>query len=81
MEACTMARKKTEASVGKTPAPVAKPQPDRPAIAVTLRGSPEWKAWLEAGARFCRTDVAKMLDAAAVEYLRARGFTGEAPER
>ncbi len=54
---------------------------ERPAIAVTLRGSGEWKSWLEAGARFCRTDVAKLIDAALVDYLRARGFKKEAPDR
>lgn len=54
---------------------------DRPTIAVTLRGSPEWKAWIEAGARYCRTDVAKLIDAAVVDYLRARGFKQEPPER
>jgi hypothetical protein len=52
-----------------------------PAIAVTLRGSPEWKKWIEAGARYCRTDVAKLIDAAVVDYLKARGFSQEAPER
>jgi T5orf172 domain len=50
-------------------------------IAVTLRGSQEWKTWIEAGAKFCRTDVAKLIDSAVVDYLRARGFTQEAPER
>jgi hypothetical protein len=73
-----MARKKTAAPAAK---PKPKAQPDRPAIAVTLRGAPEWKAWIEAGARFCRTDVAKLIDASVVDYLRARGFTEEAPER
>jgi hypothetical protein len=57
------------------------PASDRPSIAVTLRGSQEWKAWIEAGARFCRTDVAKLLDSAVVDYLKARGFDQPAPER
>jgi hypothetical protein len=70
-----MARKKAP------PSAKAKPSADRPAIAVTLRGSPEWKAWIEEGARYCRTDVAKLIDAAVVDYLRGRSFKKEAPER
>ena len=31
--------------------------------------------------RFCRTDVAKLLDVSVVEYLKTRGFDQEAPER
>jgi hypothetical protein len=54
---------------------------DRPSIAVTLRGSQEWKAWIEAGAKFCRTDVAKLIDSAVVDYLKARGFDQPAPDR
>jgi hypothetical protein len=67
-----MARKKT--------LPRTKPRIERP-IAVTIRGSEEWKAWVEAGAKFCRTDVTKLFDVAVVEYLKARGFDSEAPER
>lgn len=55
--------------------------PERPVIAVTIRGSAEWKAWVEAGAEFCRTDVTKMFDAAIVDYLKTRGFKQEAPLR
>jgi hypothetical protein len=57
------------------------PLPGLIIIAVTIRGSEEWKAWIEAGARYCRTDVAKLIDAAVVDYLRARGFGQEAPDR
>jgi hypothetical protein len=63
----------------KTPPP--KPRTGRPAIAVTVRGSLEWKDWIEEGARYCRTDVAKLIDAAVVDYLRARNFNREAPDR
>ncbi|WP_165073262.1 hypothetical protein [Paludisphaera rhizosphaerae] len=50
-------------------------------IAVTLRGTPEWKEWVERGAGHCRTDVAKLIDAALVDYLRAKGFDEPAPPR
>ena len=53
----------------------------RQAIAVTLRGSEAWKKWIEDGAKHCRTDVAKMIDKAVVEYLKAQGFTQPAPDR
>jgi hypothetical protein len=76
MGLATMARKNTKATADR-----AKPAADRPAIAVTLRGGPEWKAWIEEGARFCRTDVAKLIDTAVVDYLKARGFKQEAPDR
>jgi hypothetical protein len=71
-----MARKNTKATAER-----AKPAAVRPGIAVTLRGAPEWKAWIEAGAKFCRTDVAKLIDTAVVDYLKARGFKQEAPSR
>jgi hypothetical protein len=72
MGLATMARKKA-----------ARPRPaqQRRTIAVTLKGSEEWKEWVEAGARFCRTDVAKLFDASVVHYLKSRGFEQEAPER
>jgi hypothetical protein len=65
----------------KSAKPKTPPPPDRPAIAVTIRGSHEWKEWIEAGATFCRTDVAKLIDASVVDYLKARGFKTEAPPR
>jgi hypothetical protein len=53
----------------------------RLAIAVTLKGSPEWKEWLEELAVHCRLDVAKVIDAALVDYAKAKGFAREAPRR
>lgn len=57
-----------------------KPSGAKP-TALTIRGSLDWREWVEAGAKHCRTDVAKLVDAALVEYLRARGFDQEVPER
>jgi hypothetical protein len=48
---------------------------------MTIKGRPEWRAWVERGADFCRTDVAKLVDAALVEYLKQRGFDEPAPRR
>jgi hypothetical protein len=55
--------------------------PKGSAIAVTLRGSPEWKEWVEALARHARLDVAKVIDRALVDFARKEGFDQEAPER
>jgi len=48
---------------------------------LTIRCSPAWREWVEAGARFLRTDVSKLTDVALIDYLKARGFDQPAPER
>jgi hypothetical protein len=50
-------------------------------IALTIRGSIEWRAWVDRGAEHCRTDVAKAVDAALIEYFKGRGFTEAPPKR
>ncbi len=59
----------------KTEAPGPKP------TALTIKGSLEWRAWVDRGAEHCRTDVAKLVDAALVDYLKSRGFQEEPPRR
>lgn len=76
-ETAVMARpkakgKRTTAAKGTTG-----PKP----TALTIRGSLDWRGWIERGADHCRTDVAKLVDAAVIEYLRARGFDEPAPRR
>lgn len=48
---------------------------------VVVTGSPEWVEWLQAGAKFCRTDVSKMIDVALVEYAKTKGFNEPPPRR
>ena len=72
MGSATMAKK---AAPKKTEA--AKPTP----IAITIRGSQEWRAWVERGTEHCRLDVAKAVDAALIEFFKARGFTEAPPKR
>jgi hypothetical protein len=48
---------------------------------MTIKGRPEWREWVDRAATFCRTDVAKLVDAALVEYLKQRGFDEPAPRR
>ena len=73
MGIATMARKKTSRS---------KPdQREASTIAVTLRGSPEWKSWVEAAGEAWRLDVAKVIDRALIDFAIKEGFDQEAPER
>ena len=62
--------------------PKARPTRENPRpTALTIKGRTEWRDWVEKGADFCRTDVAKLVDAALVEYLKQRGFDEPAPKR
>jgi hypothetical protein len=46
-----------------------------------MRGSPEWKAWLEKLARFDRSSVSDVADRAIAAYARTIGFPDEPPPR
>lgn len=48
---------------------------------VGIRATEEWAGWLERAAAFCRTDTSKLIDAALVDYLKAKGFDEPAPPR
>jgi hypothetical protein len=48
---------------------------------LAIRSTGEWAQWLERGARHCRTDIAKLVDAAVAEYLAEKGFKEPPPER
>lgn len=50
-------------------------------IAVTIRGSQEWKSWIEALATHARLDVAKVIDRAVIDFAKKEGFQPEAPKR
>lgn len=71
MVAATMAKK-------KRPAPKAE---DRRSIVITIKGSLEWKAWVDELADQFRTDASKLIDMALVQFAKANGFTKEAPRR
>lgn len=60
------------------------PDPDKEPVklkTIGVRTTVDWSEWLDRGARYCRTDVAKLIDVAVVEYLRAKGFSETPPER
>jgi hypothetical protein len=73
----TMAKKK-QASVRK-PEPPPEPEPRRAVL--QMKGTVEWKGWLDRLARHLRMPTSSVVDNALVEYAKARGFDEEAPER
>jgi TolB-like protein len=54
---------------------------DRKTIAVTIKGSPAWKDWIDGLADHCRLDVAKVIDLAVVRFAEAEGYNQKAPQR
>lgn len=50
-------------------------------IMLTIRGSKEWRAWLERGANHCRIDSSKLVDIAVARYLKSQGFEEPPPKR
>lgn len=49
--------------------------------ALTIRGDLKWRKWVESLADHCRSDVAKVVDRALIEYAKTVGFSVEAPKR
>jgi hypothetical protein len=49
--------------------------------ALTLKGTPEWKAWVERASEHCRDTVSGLVDKAVAEYVKARGFEEPPPRR
>ena len=76
MEVMMMAKKSARAG-----RPSRRADAERKAVVVALKGSPEWKAWVDDLAVHCRTDLSKLVDLALVELAKSRGFNREAPQR
>ena len=70
-----MAKKKT-ASTNK-PVESWKRKP----MAIQMRGSDEWRAWVERGAAHIGLKTPTLVDQAVRLYLRENGFTEPPPER
>ena len=51
------------------------PSPVRETV-VTLKGSPEWKSWLDAFSYHCRLGLADTIEQSLVFYAVERGFPG-----
>lgn len=48
---------------------------------LTIKGTDEWRTWLEELAEFLRTPTSTLVDHALVDYAKAKGFKKEAPLR
>jgi hypothetical protein len=48
---------------------------------LTIKGTDEWRTWLEELSRFLRTPTSTLVDHALVRYAKEMGFEREAPER
>ena len=64
----------------KAPKPKSEPWGESKPLAAQLRGSTEWKAWLEEFARSNRLSVAGVIDMALTRLAKDLGFR-EPPER
>ncbi len=49
--------------------------------ALTLKGSPEWREWLEGFAKSTRMPISTLVDHALVKYAQEMGYAAKAPER
>lgn len=68
----------------KASKPKQEPSPQEPAIrraVLQMKGTDEWKAWLDDLAKFLRMPTSSIVDNALVDYAKAKGFTKAAPER
>jgi hypothetical protein len=77
MSAGTMAKRTPK----KKPATPAKARPAPKGIVITIKGSTEWRDWMNSGADFLRLSTATMVDLAVIEYLKAHGFKEPPPKR
>ncbi len=78
MGAGLMARPKKGAGKGE---PKAEESRVRSAV-LMIRGTPEWKSWVEALASFDRSpSLNDLIDRALVSYARERGYLVTAPKR
>lgn len=54
--------------------------PPRPA-ALIVKGTPEWKEWVENAAAYCRTNVSGLVDIAITQYVKSQGYEIPPPNR
>jgi hypothetical protein len=62
--------------------PAAKaPEPGPRKTVLTIKGTDEWRGWLEGLADFLRTPTSTIVDHALVKYAKEVGYKAEAPKR
>jgi len=71
-----MAKKRTPEP---TPAPPPSQGPRRTVL--TIKGTDEWRDWLERLGKHLRTPASTIVDHALVKYAKEMGFEERAPER
>jgi hypothetical protein len=57
------------------------PEPERRRTVLTIKGTEEWRGWMERLAEFLRTPTSTIVDHALVRYAKEMGFKEEAPPR
>lgn len=67
-----MAKKRTEAGGG---------EPSRRSTVLTIRGTDEWREWLERAARHSRMTVSTFVDLAVAKLASENGFAEPPPQR
>jgi hypothetical protein len=63
----------------KTRVGAAEPGPRRTVL--TIKGTDEWRVWLEGLAKHLRTPISTIVDHALVRHAKEMGYEPEAPER
>ena len=61
-----------------------KKQPEKPGprrTVLTIKGTDEWKGWIERLADFVRTPTSTLVDHALIRYAKEMGFKEEPPRR
>lgn len=61
--------------------PKKKPKKKADFATINVKASWEWKGWVDALAKHCRTDVAKLIDRALIDLAKKEGYDKEAPQR
>ena len=73
MSTATMAKKR--------PASVPAPSPGPRRTVLTIKGTDEWRGWLERLGDHLRMPASTIVDIALVDFAKAKGFKEEAPKR
>jgi hypothetical protein len=69
------------AKAKKAPTKGTKAEPGPRRTVLTIKGTEEWRSWLERLAAYVRTPASTIVDHALIKYAREAGFKEEAPVR
>jgi len=57
------------------------PSPNPRRTVITIKGTEEWRGWLERFSKYLRTPTSTIVDHALLRHAKEMGFHEEAPER